>query len=72
MIMESGENCNSFYSNHCNVKSVEYLKLLFLSLGSPLAALERGIFNVTKGPLMGEKIQPKSTVTSRPSSKYVS
>ena len=42
---ESGVSCNRFYSNHCNVKSVEYLKFLFISLDSPLVALEREISN---------------------------
>ena len=56
---ESGVSCNSFYSNPCSVKSVEYLKLLFISLGSPLATLEREIFKLTKGCLMSEKIAHK-------------
>ena len=41
----SGASCNSFYSNSCSVKSVEYWRLLFISLGSPLVALERDISN---------------------------
>ena len=49
----------SFYSNSFSVKSVEYRKLLFISLGSPLVALERGIFKLTKDCLMSEKIEPK-------------
>ena len=48
-----------FYSNPCSIKSVEYLKLLFISLGSPLVALERDIFKLTKGCLMSEKTKPK-------------
>ena len=57
---KSGVSCNSFfYSNPCRVKSVEYLKLLFISLGSPLATLERDISKLTKGLLMREKIEPE-------------
>ena len=52
-------SCNSFYSNPGSVKSIEYLKLLFTSLGSPLAALERDIFHLTESCLMSEKIGPK-------------
>ena len=50
---------NSFYSKPCSVKSIEYLKLLFISLGSRLAALERDIFQLTESCLMSEKIEPK-------------
>ena len=50
---------NSFYSNSCSVKSAEYLKLIFISLSSPLVALERDIFILTKGCLMSEKIKPE-------------
>ena len=54
-------SCNSLYSNPCGVvvKSVEYLKLLFISLGSPLVALESEIFKLTKGCLMSVKIKRK-------------
>ena len=51
LLGESGASYNSFYSNPCSVKSVEYLKLLFISLGSPLATLEMDIFKLTKGCL---------------------
>ena len=47
------------HSNSCRVKSFEYLKLLFMSLGSPLVALERHIFKLTKGCSVIEKIEPK-------------
>ena len=51
---------NSFYSNPCSVKSIECLKFLFISLGSPLVALEREkIFKLTKNCVMSEKIDPK-------------
>ena len=50
-IEESGVSSNSFYSNPCSVKGVEYLKFLFISSGSPLVALERDIFKLTKGCL---------------------
>ena len=52
-------SCNSVYSKPCSVKSIEYLKLLFISLGSSLAALERDIFQLTERCLMSEKIEPK-------------
>ena len=42
----------------CSVESVEYLKLLFISLGSPLVELERDIFKLIKGCLMSEKNEP--------------
>ena len=58
-IGESGVSCNNCYSNPFNVKSVEYLRLIFISLGSPLVALEREIFKLTKGYMMSEKIEPK-------------
>ena len=58
-IEESEASCNSFCSNPYGVKSVEYRELLFISLGSPLVALERDIFKLTKGCLMSEKIEPK-------------
>ena len=32
----------------CSIKGIQYLKLLFISLGSPLGALERDIFELTK------------------------
>ena len=54
----NGVSFNSFYSNPCSVKSVEYLKLLLISLGSPLVALKRDILKLTKGCLKGEKIEP--------------
>ena len=41
-------SCNSFYSNPCSVKSIEYPKLLFISSGILLAALERSILELTK------------------------
>ena len=50
---------NSFHSNPCSVESVEYQKLLFISLRSPLATLERDIFKLTKGYLTSEKMEPK-------------
>ena len=53
------ESCNSFYLNPCSVKSIEYLKLLFISLGSPLAAPESDFFQLTESCLMSEKIEPK-------------
>ena len=56
---ESGASFNSFYSNPCSVKSVEYQKHLFISLGSLLVAIEMNIFRLTKGCLMSEKIEPK-------------
>ena len=43
----------------CSVKSFENLKLFFVSLDSPLVALERDIFKLTKGCLMSEKIEHK-------------
>ena len=54
-----GESCNSFYSNRCSVKSAEYLKPLFISLGSPLVALKKGIFKLIKGCLTSEKIKAR-------------
>ena len=57
-IGKSGAGCNSFYSNPYSVESVEYLKLLFISLGSPLVALERDIFKLIKGCVMSEKSEP--------------
>ena len=68
-IGESGASCNSFYSNPCSVKSVEYRKLLFISSGSPLVALETGILRMTKGCLMSEELNER--VTTRPASKYL-
>ena len=50
-------SCNSFYLNRCSNKSVEYPKLPFISLGSPV--LNKGILKLTKGYLMSEKIEPK-------------
>ena len=41
--------------NSC-VKNVEYLKLIFISLGR---TVERDIFRLTKVGLMNEKIEPK-------------
>ena len=52
-------SCNSSHSKPCSVKSIEYLKLLFISLGSSLAALERDIFQLTESCLMSEKIERK-------------
>ena len=52
-------SCNSFYSNPRSVKSIEYLKLLFISISSSLVALEREIFKPTIDCLMSEKIEPK-------------
>ena len=65
-----GVSFNSFYSNPRNIKSVEYLKLLFISLGSPLVALERDIFKLTKGCLTSEETEHDERVTTRPASKY--
>ena len=48
----------NFYSNHCSVKSVEYWKIRFISIGSPLVALEKDAFKLIKGCL-SEKIEPK-------------
>ena len=60
-------SCNSFYSNPCGVKSIEYLKLFFISLDSPLVALEREkIFEPTKTCVMSEKIDPKSACYNSP------
>ena len=56
---KSGASCNRFYSNPCSVESVEYLKFLFISLGSPLVAPERDIFKLTICCLMSEKIEPE-------------
>ena len=52
-------SCNSFYSKPSGVKSIEYLKLLFISLDIPLVALERGILELTESYLMSEIIEPK-------------
>ena len=35
-VRETGASCNIFYSNPSSVKSVEYLKLFFISLGIPV------------------------------------
>ena len=64
-------SCNSFYSSLGSVKSVEYLELIFISLGSPLAALEREILRQNKGCLMSEKTELNERVTTHPASKYV-
>ena len=48
---------NSFYSNPCSVKSVEYLKFFFISLCSPFATLERDILKLTKGCSMGRFVK---------------
>ena len=61
---------NSFYSNPRNIKSVEYLKLLFISLDSPLVALVRDIFKLTKGCLTSQKIEHDERAKTRPASKY--
>ena len=53
---ESGTSCNSFIHTPCSVKSVEYRKLLFVSLGSPLVALEWDIFKQTKVCFHSEEI----------------
>ena len=37
----------------------KYRKVLFISLGSPLVALERDIFRLTKGCLTSEEIEHK-------------
>ena len=47
IVGESRVSCINFYSNLCDVKSVEYLKLLFISLGSLLVTFERDIFKLT-------------------------
>ena len=52
-------SCNSFYSNPCSVKSIEYLKLLCISLGSSLVALERDIFKLTESSCRSETMEPK-------------
>ena len=73
-IGESGASCNRFCSNPRgakSAKSVEFLKLLFISLGSPLVAFERDILKLTKGCLMSEKMNLDKLVTTRPASKYV-
>ena len=62
MIGETGASCNSFYSNPCSVKNIEYLKFLFISSGSPLVVLERDISKLTKGCLMSEKNKSKGGV----------
>ena len=59
IIGDTGVSCNSFYSNFCSVVSVEYLKLFFISLDSPLVTLERDIFRLTKGCLMSDEIELK-------------
>ena len=41
-----------FYPNPCRVKSGENRKLLFISLGSPLVALEKDAFKLTKDCLI--------------------
>ena len=48
-------------------------KLLFISLGSPLVALERDIFKLTKGCLINErkKLKLNQRVTTCLASKYV-
>ena len=51
--------CNTFYSDFRSVKSVEYLKPLFISFGNLLVALEGGTSKFTKGCLMSEKIESK-------------
>ena len=57
-------SCNSFYPNPCGVKSIEHLKLLFISLGSPLIALEREkIFELTKNCIMSKKLTLNELVT---------
>ena len=58
-IGESEASCNNFYSNVCSVKSVEYLKLFVILLGSPLLGLKTEIFKLTKGCLTSEKMEPK-------------
>ena len=65
---ETGESCDSFYSNPCSVKSIEYLILLFISLDSRLVALE---WELTESCLMSEKIGLKWRVTTRPASIFV-
>ena len=50
-ILACGANCSNSYSNPCSVISVQCLKLLFISLDSSLVALEKDIFNLTKGYL---------------------
>ena len=64
-------SCNSFYLKPRSVKIVEYLKLLFISLGSPLVALEREIFELARCCLMSEKIGPNSVCYNLPPSKYM-
>ena len=56
---ETGASCNSFYSSPCSAKSVEYRKFFFISLGSPLVALERDIFKLAKDCLMNGKVEHK-------------
>ena len=51
---------NSFNLIPRIIKNVEYLRLLCISLGSPLVSLERDIFNLTKGCLMSEKLESKA------------
>ena len=50
---------NSFYSKPGSVKIAKYLQLPFISLGSPMVALERDIFRLTESCLMSEKIESK-------------
>ena len=57
MLGQTGASCKSFYTNPCCVKRTEYLKFLFISLGSPLVTLERDIFKMTKA--VCEKIESK-------------
>ena len=60
-------SCSRFYSNPCGVKSIAYLKLLFISLGSPLVALElEKIFKLSKSCVMSEKLEPKSACYNSP------
>ena len=58
-LRESVVSGSNFCSNPRSVKSVKYLKLLFILLGSILVAAERHIFKLTKGCLISEKIEPK-------------
>ena len=53
----------------CSVKSVEYLRFIFISLGSPFVAFEMDILKLTKGCLMSEKIEPKSVCYNLPGIK---
>ena len=58
LVGETEASYNSLYSNPCSVKSIKYLNLLFISLDSAFVALEREVFELTKGCLMREKIEP--------------